>query len=110
MQHATEIEHLTEENTTLRSRLHDVSHSPLSDTEKQQLLLEPTQRQHNSAPASFAASSVSQYSPLTLHVINIILNYRKLWKDRQMDPVMRQTTRHLHHAQPQIGINIPVVV
>lgn len=35
-----------------------MAHSPLSDNEKQQLLLEPTtHRQHNSAPASFAASN-----------------------------------------------------
>ena len=37
----------------MRSRLRDVAHSPLSDTEKQQLLLDAT-RLHNSAPASIA--------------------------------------------------------
>ncbi|XP_046473480.1 putative leucine-rich repeat-containing protein DDB_G0290503 isoform X3 [Neodiprion pinetum] len=52
-QHSAELERLTEENTTLRSRLRDVAHSPLSDTEKQQILLDAS-RLHNSAPASIA--------------------------------------------------------
>lgn len=43
-----ELERLTEENETLRARLRDVAHSPLSDSEKQQLLLDAS-RLHNSA-------------------------------------------------------------
>lgn len=47
------MERLTEENEALRARLRDVTHSPLSDSEKQQLLLDAS-RLHNSAPASIA--------------------------------------------------------
>lgn len=54
-QQNAELEHLTDENTTLKCRLRDVAHSPLSDNEKQQLL--DTHRQHSSsAPASIAAN------------------------------------------------------
>ncbi|XP_076397556.1 uncharacterized protein LOC100874855 isoform X6 [Megachile rotundata] len=52
-QHSLELERLTEENEALRARLRDVAHSPLSDSEKQQLLLDVS-RLHNSAPASIA--------------------------------------------------------
>ncbi|XP_024943276.1 cytospin-A isoform X2 [Cephus cinctus] len=52
-QHNVELERLAEENDTLRARLRDVAHSPLSDSEKQQLLLDAS-RLHNSAPASIA--------------------------------------------------------
>ncbi|XP_018358767.1 PREDICTED: cytospin-A isoform X6 [Trachymyrmex cornetzi] len=52
-QHSLELERLTEENEALRVRLRDVAHSPLSDSEKQQLLLDAS-RLHNSAPASIA--------------------------------------------------------
>ncbi|XP_046738225.1 uncharacterized protein LOC124406722 isoform X3 [Diprion similis] len=52
-QHSAELERLAEENSTLRARLRDVAHSPLSDTEKQQILLDAS-RLHNSAPASIA--------------------------------------------------------
>ncbi|XP_020277506.1 cytospin-A-like isoform X1 [Pseudomyrmex gracilis] len=52
-QHSLELERLTEENEVLCARLRDVAHSPLSDTEKQQLLLDAS-RLHNSAPASIA--------------------------------------------------------
>ncbi|XP_011258123.1 cytospin-A isoform X2 [Camponotus floridanus] len=52
-QHSLELERLTEENEALRARLRDVTHSPLSDSEKQQLLLDAS-RLHNSAPASIA--------------------------------------------------------
>ncbi|KAL0128196.1 hypothetical protein PUN28_003448 [Cardiocondyla obscurior] len=52
-QHRLELERLTEENEALRARLRDVAHSPLSDSEKQQLLLDAS-RLHNSAPASIA--------------------------------------------------------
>ncbi|XP_017883380.1 cytospin-A isoform X2 [Ceratina calcarata] len=52
-QHSLELERLAEENEALRARLRDVAHSPLSDTEKQQLLLDAS-RLHNSAPASIA--------------------------------------------------------
>lgn len=49
------MEQLSEENTSLRCRLRDVAHSPLSDNEKQQLLLD--HRQHSSsAPASIATN------------------------------------------------------
>ncbi|CAH2013661.1 unnamed protein product [Acanthoscelides obtectus] len=49
-----QLEHLTAENTLLRNRLRDVAHSPLSDTEKQQLL--DSHRHHSSAPASIATN------------------------------------------------------
>nr|XP_034185052.1 cytospin-A-like isoform X2 [Osmia lignaria] len=52
-QHSLELERLAEENEALRARLRDVAHSPLSDSEKQQLLLDVS-RLHNSAPASIA--------------------------------------------------------
>ncbi|XP_014476610.1 PREDICTED: cytospin-A-like isoform X2 [Dinoponera quadriceps] len=52
-QHSLELERLTEENEALRARLRDVAHSPLSDSEKQQLLFDAS-RLHNSAPASIA--------------------------------------------------------
>ncbi|KYN03262.1 PREDICTED: cytospin-A-like isoform X1 [Cyphomyrmex costatus] len=52
-QHSLELERLTEENNAVRARLRDVAHSPLSDSEKQQLLLDAS-RLHNSAPASIA--------------------------------------------------------
>ncbi|XP_020711565.2 uncharacterized protein LOC105692063 isoform X3 [Athalia rosae] len=52
-QHSSEINRLTEENSNLRARLRDVTHSPLSDSEKQQILLDAS-RLHNSAPASIA--------------------------------------------------------
>ncbi|XP_016845627.1 cytospin-A isoform X3 [Nasonia vitripennis] len=51
-QHSLELERLAKENEALRSRLRDVVHSPLSDSEKQQLL--DASRLHNSAPASIA--------------------------------------------------------
>ncbi|KAJ8687578.1 hypothetical protein QAD02_023372 [Eretmocerus hayati] len=51
-QHSLELERLAKENELLRSRLRDVVHSPLSDSEKQQLL--DASRLHNSAPASIA--------------------------------------------------------
>ncbi|XP_043289657.1 cytospin-A isoform X2 [Venturia canescens] len=54
-QHTREIVNLTEDNEALRARLRDVAHSPLSDSEKQQLLLDVT-RLHNSAPASIAVT------------------------------------------------------
>ncbi|XP_011870889.1 PREDICTED: cytospin-A isoform X2 [Vollenhovia emeryi] len=52
-QNRLELERLSEENEALRARLRDVAHSPLSDSEKQQLLLDAS-RLHNSAPASIA--------------------------------------------------------
>lgn len=55
-------EKLNDENNLLRSRLRDVAHSPLSDNEKQQLLLD-SHRHHNSAPASIA-TNVSLFSIL----------------------------------------------
>lgn len=53
-QSSLRIEQLNEENSSLRCRLHDVAHSPLSDNEKQQLLLET--HRHSSAPASIATN------------------------------------------------------
>ncbi|XP_060532785.1 uncharacterized protein LOC132705865 [Cylas formicarius] len=52
---STKMEKLAEENTALRNRLRDVTHSPLSDNEKQQLLYE-SHRHHSSAPASIATN------------------------------------------------------
>ncbi|KAK9753982.1 hypothetical protein QE152_g1537 [Popillia japonica] len=54
-------EQLSQENHLLRSRLKDVAHSPLSDNEKQQLLLE-SHRHHNSAPASIATNIIEDAS------------------------------------------------
>ncbi|KAF5284000.1 hypothetical protein FQR65_LT13634 [Abscondita terminalis] len=48
------IEQLSDENVSLRNRLRDIAHSPLSDNEKQQLLFD-TER-HSSAPASIATN------------------------------------------------------
>ncbi|KAK4877947.1 hypothetical protein RN001_010453 [Aquatica leii] len=48
------IEQLSDENASLRNRLRDISHSPLSDNEKQQLLLGA--ERHSSAPASIATN------------------------------------------------------
>ncbi|CAG9559011.1 unnamed protein product [Danaus chrysippus] len=49
------LERLADENGALRARLRGVAHSPLSDSEKRQLLLAPTpRRMHSSAPASIA--------------------------------------------------------
>ncbi|XP_037292871.1 cytospin-A isoform X3 [Manduca sexta] len=49
------LERLADENGALRARLRGVAHSPLSDSEKRQLLLAPApRRMHSSAPASIA--------------------------------------------------------
>ncbi|XP_069700967.1 cytospin-A-like isoform X2 [Periplaneta americana] len=53
-----ELEQLSAENSSLRARLHDVAHSPLSDSEKEQLILATTGRQHSSAPASMMATEL----------------------------------------------------
>ncbi|XP_076377680.1 uncharacterized protein LOC117227090 isoform X2 [Megalopta genalis] len=63
-QHSLELERLSEENETLRARLRDVAHSPLSDSEKQQLLLDAS-RLHNSAPASIAIPQDEASTPVT---------------------------------------------
>lgn len=49
----SELQRLAEENDVLRTRLHDVVQSPLSDTEKQQII-DDSHRLHSSAPASIA--------------------------------------------------------
>lgn len=54
----SELEQLNAENSSLRARLHNVAHSPLSDSEKEQLLLATTGRQHSSAPASMMATDL----------------------------------------------------
>ncbi|KRT80821.1 hypothetical protein AMK59_6292, partial [Oryctes borbonicus] len=54
-------EQLNQENNLLRNRLKDVAHSPLSDNEKQQLLLE-SHRHHSSAPASIATNLIEDAS------------------------------------------------
>ncbi|XP_049840798.1 cytospin-A isoform X4 [Schistocerca gregaria] len=54
-QHST-MEQLRAENVSLQAKLLSVAHSPLSDSEKQQLLLGA--RQHSSAPASMVASDL----------------------------------------------------
>ena len=54
----SELEQLSAENSSLRARLHNVAHSPLSDSEKEQLLLATTGRQHSSAPASIMATEL----------------------------------------------------
>ena len=53
-----ETQQLVEENESLRNRLRDVVHSPLSDAEKQQII-DDSQRLHSSAPASIALPNVS---------------------------------------------------
>lgn len=66
------IEQLNDENTSLRNRLRDVAHSPLSDNEKQQLLLES--HRHSSAPASIATNvSVSKNLIYTECFLNLML-------------------------------------
>ncbi|XP_066584008.1 cytospin-A isoform X2 [Prorops nasuta] len=64
-QHSLELERLAGEKEILRSRLHDVSHPPLSESEKQQLLLDAS-RLHNSAPASIAILQDDSVSPSTI--------------------------------------------
>lgn len=63
---AAAVERLADENGALRARLRGVAHSPLSDSEKRQLLLAPApRRMHSSAPASIAlAHNVSPGLPL----------------------------------------------
>ncbi|XP_014598227.1 PREDICTED: cytospin-A-like isoform X3 [Polistes canadensis] len=61
-QHSLELDRLTEENEALRARLRNVAHSPLSDSEKQQLLLDAS-RLHNSAPASIAIPQDDSCTP-----------------------------------------------
>ncbi|KAJ8711180.1 hypothetical protein PYW07_008422 [Mythimna separata] len=52
------LERLADENGALRARLRGVAHSPLSDSEKRQLLLAPApRRMHSSAPASIALAN-----------------------------------------------------
>ncbi|XP_054016380.1 cytospin-A isoform X6 [Hylaeus anthracinus] len=63
-QHSLELDRLTEENEALRARLRDVAHSPLSDSEKQQLLLDAS-RLHNSAPASIAIPQDEGSTPVS---------------------------------------------
>ncbi|XP_076684255.1 cytospin-A isoform X8 [Andrena cerasifolii] len=63
-QHSLELERLGEENEALRTRLRDVAHSPLSDSEKQQLLLDAS-RLHNSAPASIAIPQDEGSTPMS---------------------------------------------
>ena len=53
-----EMQKLSDENQSLRNRLRDVVHSPLSDNEKQQII-DDSQRLHSSAPASIALPNVS---------------------------------------------------
>lgn len=53
----SEIQQLVEENESLRSRLRDVVHSPLSDAEKQQII-DDSQRTHSSAPPSIVPANV----------------------------------------------------
>ncbi|XP_057341602.1 cytospin-A isoform X1 [Microplitis mediator] len=52
-QHSLEVERLTQDNQVLRARLRDVAHSPLSDSEKQQLLLDAS-RLHSSTSVSIS--------------------------------------------------------
>jgi hypothetical protein len=53
-----ELEQMNAENSSLQARLLNVAHSPLSDSEKEQLLLATTGRQHSSAPASMMAADL----------------------------------------------------
>ncbi|KAH0549791.1 cytospin-A isoform X2 [Cotesia glomerata] len=52
-QHSLEVERLTQDNQALHARLRDVAHSPLSDSEKQQLLLDAS-RLHSSTSISIS--------------------------------------------------------
>lgn len=56
----SKLSQLEEENELLRGRLRNVVQSPLSDSEKQQLMQESQHRLHSSAPASIALPNVSQ--------------------------------------------------
>lgn len=69
----SEMQKLSDENQTLRNRLRDVVHSPLSDTEKQQII-DDSQRLHSSAPASIALPNVNTIiiSVCRICVVNLI--------------------------------------
>ncbi|KAG7303195.1 hypothetical protein JYU34_011658 [Plutella xylostella] len=54
LERSAAMERLADENGALRARLRGVAHSPLSDSEKRQLLLPAPRRMHSSAPASIA--------------------------------------------------------
>lgn len=71
-QSSVRIEQLNEENSSLRNRLHDVTHSPLSDNEKQQLLLDT--HRHSSAPASIATNVSFAYQNF-VGSISILQNF-----------------------------------
>ncbi|XP_017776760.1 PREDICTED: cytospin-A-like isoform X6 [Nicrophorus vespilloides] len=58
-QSAVQMEQLNGENAALRNKLRDVVCSPLSDNEKQMLLLD-SQRHHSSAPASIATNALNE--------------------------------------------------
>ncbi|XP_031617603.1 cytospin-A-like [Contarinia nasturtii] len=58
-----ESQQLSEENESLRNRLRDVVNSPLSDTEKQQIIDDSQHRLHSSAPASIALPNNGEGSP-----------------------------------------------
>lgn len=74
---------LTEENELLRTRLRDVVQSPLSDTEKHQII-QDSQRLHNSAPASIAIPTVSYYYSTYLSLYtSIIVNFPYLIRQNQ---------------------------
>lgn len=84
----SEMQKLSDENQTLRNRLRDVVHSPLSDTEKQQII-DDSQRLHSSAPASIALPNVSVF------VFSIVLIMPKLIP---VFPLRRLTKRMERHA------------
>ena len=60
-QHNSDLERLTRENEALRSRIQDVSHSPLSDSEKQQLL--DAAKPPHTVPASIAIHQEESCAP-----------------------------------------------
>lgn len=72
----SELHRLLDENETLRDRLKSVVQSPLSDSEKQQIIRD-SQRLHSSAPASIALPNVSDmvvlYSNIPLNIYKSLI-------------------------------------
>jgi seryl-tRNA synthetase len=72
----TRLGQLEEENESLRERLGNVVHSPLSDNEKQKIIQDSQHRLHSSAPASFALPNVRKLAQVTVNFsFNIFVIY-----------------------------------
>lgn len=73
----SKLNHLEEENESLRDRLRNVVQSPLSDNEKQQIIQDSQHRMHSSAPASIAlpnvSSKISKF-PQCFHIFQFLVH------------------------------------